>query len=285
MPTERDRFGISGEDSAVLSGLGDLMDLFDVFVLDQWGVLHEGNQLYEGVLSFLDEIKRTRKQVFILTNSSKSSSRNIQRLEDRFGLAATRYDDLISSADIIREWLEGAYPIEDLRVPRSVFVLADEGDEQLLSGLNTTISVDIEKADAVILLSLPVADTPEDHLPWMVTGADRGVPLICPSSDVLTVRPNGVYAGMNSVISRFLQLGGDVHNFGKPSHHVYDICRRRMRAVSPAKVLMVGDQIASDVIGAKAQGWTTALVQSGAGQRALAGSKILPDYVVESLRL
>jgi len=285
MQAEMDCSGIPGETTVVLPGLGAVINRFDVLVLDQWGVLHEGNRLYEGVLPFLDEAKRVDKEVFILTNSSKSAARNIQRLEDRFDLARTRYNDLISSADIIREWLEGSFAIEGLSVPRSVFVIADEGDEQLLSGLRVAITTDIELADAVVLLSLPVTDKAEDHLSWMISGVGRRLPLICPSSDVHTVRPNGVYAGMNSIILRFLQLGGDVHNVGKPSRYVYDRCREQMKAVKPSRVLMVGDQIASDVVGARAQGWSTALVQSGAGRSALAGSKILPDYVTESLRL
>ncbi len=285
MQAEGDGAGAPTDAPAVLEGLGAIMDRFDVFVVDQWGVLHEGNLLYEGVGPFLETVNRAGKEVLILTNSSKSAARNIQRLEDRFGLARTQYHDLISSADIIREWLAGTFVIEGLAIPRSVFVLADEGDEQLLSGLGLDTSANVHEAGAVVLLSLPVTDTIEDHLPWMITALERQLPLVCPSSDVHTVRPDGVYAGMNSVISRYLQLGGVVHNVGKPSRHVYDRCRQRMRTVSPSRVLMVGDQIASDVVGARAQGWSTVLVQSGAGRSSLTGSAILPDYVVEMLRL
>ncbi|MEU6445137.1 HAD hydrolase-like protein, partial [Streptomyces sp. NPDC047046] len=49
--------------------------------------------------------------------------------------------------------------------------------------------------------------------------------------------------------------------------------------------LMVGDQVASDVVGAQSQGWDTALVKTGAGQLASELSAVRSDYVIEELRL
>lgn len=272
-------------EDAVLPGFAPLIDRYDTFVLDQWGVLHEGNQLYRGVRPLLEELQRRGKKVMILTNSSKSSDRNIQRLAERFGVPRDCYQTLISSADLIRSWLGGEYAIDDLSRPGSVLVRADEGDEQLLDGIEVRITGDTADADAVILLSLPVTDTIDDHRWWMETTVARDLPLLCPSNDVHTVRPNGVHAGMAGIIHVYADLGGRVYNVGKPSPHIYAICNAEMASADPGSVLMVGDQIASDVAGARTQGWHTALVKTGAGRDALASSDIRPDYVLDALAL
>ncbi|WP_371599952.1 TIGR01459 family HAD-type hydrolase [Streptomyces sp. NBC_00564] len=267
------------------AGFADLIDGYDAFVLDQWGVLHEGNRLFDGVLPFLAELARRDKEVMILTNSSKSSVRNVRRLETRFGLDRSRYRALISSADLVHDWVAGTYPIEGLPAPGAVFVCADEGDEQLLDGTGAVVVEDVTHADAVLMLSVPVTDTADDHRHWMAAAVRTGLPLVCPSNDLHTVRPGGVFSGMAGVIGGYAALGGACHNLGKPSSHVFAACARQMESADPERVLMVGDQIASDVVGARAQGWGTALVRTGAGELASAAGAVRPDHLIDELRL
>lgn len=275
----------AGRDARLINGLEPLLERFDVFVLDQWGVLHEGNQLYPGVIPFLEEAHRRDKDVIVLTNSSKSSARNVERLEARFGLPRGSYQALVSSADLVLAWARGAADEIVLPPPRAVFIVADEGDEQLLISADVETVPDVEQADAVALLSLPVEDSLEDHRAWLETAAHMQLPLVCPSADIHTVRPHGVFSGMAAAIRHYAELGGEVHNVGKPSSPIYARCRRFMRVADPSRIVMVGDQIASDIVGAKSQGWSTVLVETGAGRHALASSEIRPEYLLEELRL
>lgn len=274
-----------GDPAVSLDGFAELIDRYQAFVLDQWGVLHDGNQLYAGVRPFLAELQSSGKEAVILTNSSKSSVRNIDRLATRFGLTRDQYGALISSADFIHDWLSGIYLMDNLAAPRSVFVLADEGDEQLLDNLEVTIVERVEDAEAVLVLSLPVTDTIRHHQEWMELAVRSGLPLVCPSNDLHTVRPDGVYAGMASIIGRYSTLGGTIHNTGKPEQHMFVRCVQEIGEVEPSRVLMVGDQIESDIVGARAQGWHTVLVASGAGRQALGTGAVRPDYLADSLLL
>jgi HAD superfamily hydrolase (TIGR01459 family) len=266
-----------------VTGISSLIDRYDSFVFDQWGVLHDGNSLYPGVLAVLHQLQERNKEVLILTNSSKTAGRNIDRLARRFGLPASLYKALISSADIVRDWSDGAYPIDGAR-HRSVLVLADEGDEQLLAGVKADIVEDIDAAESVVLLSLPVTDDIGDHEDWMSTAVRRGIPIVAPSCDLHTVRPDGVHLGMAGIMDEFQRLGGTVHNVGKPTGHIYARCRRQLTTKEPARVLMVGDQIASDIVGAHAQGWHGLLVRTGAGEEALRAAGQGPHYTLDTLR-
>ena len=41
----------------VLSGVRDIVDRYDVFLLDMWGVMHDGQVAYEGVLDVVKKLK------------------------------------------------------------------------------------------------------------------------------------------------------------------------------------------------------------------------------------
>jgi HAD superfamily hydrolase (TIGR01459 family) len=267
-----------------VAGLAELADRYDTFVFDQWGVLHDGNRLYEGVLPSLAELAELGKEIIILTNSSKSAIRNIERLDRRFGLPPTLYLGLISSADIIHDWLAGSFVLAGVRHPNTVLVLADEGDEQLLAGLDVAVVTDVAEADVIIVLSMPVTDKVEDHRDWMARAKRDRIAVVSPSCDTHTVRPDGVHLGMNAILGAFIEVGGIVHNVGKPNDHVYLRCRELITSADPARILMIGDQIDSDVVGARSQGWHALVVRTGAGDRSLNNSALRPEFVLDSVR-
>eukprot|EP00985_Skeletonema_marinoi_P009232 scaffold4265_cov146-Skeletonema_marinoi.AAC.3 len=49
----------------------EILDQYDTFLLDMWGVMHNGSEPYEGVLEAVKELKRVGKKMIILSNSSK----------------------------------------------------------------------------------------------------------------------------------------------------------------------------------------------------------------------
>lgn len=272
--------------STRLDGFTSLIPKYDAFVLDQWGVLHDGNTLYPQVNEFLRLLRQAARKVLVLTNSSKSCERNKIRLRDRFGLPPTSYHELISSAQLLRDHLgSGALSATDGR-PANVYVVADEGDEVLVQGLPVQVVHDPESADAVALLS-SLPGKPLAAHSWIPVAADKGLPILCPSVDSHTVRPDGVAVGMQRIIVECEKRGALVTNFGKPSPGIYAHCKDLLGDVEPERILAVGDQIPSDVVGAHGAGWDTALVETGAGRnslRELGARYVTPDFIIPELR-
>ena len=62
-------------------GLSDISDSYSGFIIDQWGVLHDGKTPYEGVVECLKELKSRKKHVIILSNSGKRAEENKERLK------------------------------------------------------------------------------------------------------------------------------------------------------------------------------------------------------------
>ena len=85
--------------------LTDIVQRFDGFILDQFGVLHDGTTLYPGALAALEALKKAEKPVVLLTNSGKSAASNAQRLA-KFGINPGHYAHIVSSGEAARLTIE-----------------------------------------------------------------------------------------------------------------------------------------------------------------------------------
>jgi ribonucleotide monophosphatase NagD (HAD superfamily) len=57
--------------SRVISGLRDIADDYDGYILDQYGVLHDGAKPIQGVLPAMQELLSRGKKLLILSNASR----------------------------------------------------------------------------------------------------------------------------------------------------------------------------------------------------------------------
>jgi ribonucleotide monophosphatase NagD (HAD superfamily) len=55
----------------------------DTFLLDMWGVMHNGHEPYKGVLETVKELKAAGKKLIILSNSSKRRDDSEKMLRKR----------------------------------------------------------------------------------------------------------------------------------------------------------------------------------------------------------
>lgn len=90
-------------------GMSGLADRFDAFILDQWGVLHDGKVLYPDVIRTLQRLKGAGKKLIMLSNSSKRKASSIR------GLAQVGIDplfffdnDVVTSGEVCWQQLSRA---------------------------------------------------------------------------------------------------------------------------------------------------------------------------------
>ena len=66
----------------ILQGLSAVADRYDAFILDQWGVLHNGTAVYPSVMDALAAMRAAGKKICLLTNSGRRASFNRARLAE-----------------------------------------------------------------------------------------------------------------------------------------------------------------------------------------------------------
>ena len=82
-----------------IEGLSDIVDKYDAFFLDQFGVLHYGQRPYPDVVATLEKLHYAKKKIVILTNSGKRSEPNLQRLV-KMGFPELVIDHVVSSGEV-----------------------------------------------------------------------------------------------------------------------------------------------------------------------------------------
>ncbi len=89
-------------DLTKLTTLKDVEDNYDIFLIDLWGVIHNGLELFENVKSVLARLKKKNKIIFFITNAPRRSVVIANQL-NHFGLSNEFYDHIVSSGEIT--WL------------------------------------------------------------------------------------------------------------------------------------------------------------------------------------
>jgi HAD superfamily hydrolase (TIGR01459 family) len=244
--------------------LCDLISQFDGFVIDQYGVLHDGARPYPGALAALETISAAGKRAVLVTNSGKSAAANEDRLA-RLGFARALYAALVSSGEAARLGVvDGAFGPAFASGAR-VYVVGRIGDDY---GLDKFLlqPVDLAVADALLILG---SDAPqvslEEYAERLQPAAARRLPALCANPDLLMLTKSGPQPAPGAIARLYESLGGEVVYVGKPHAFIYAIVSRAFVGVEPRRILAVGDSPQHDVDGAAKAGFATALVKTGLG--------------------
>ena len=102
----------------VLSGVRDIVDRYDVFLLDMWGVMHDGQVAYEGVLDVVSKLKEQGKDLIILSNSSKRQNNSIKML-NKLGFDPSDFSKIITSGEVAYHMLSNTNTEDSPLAPQS----------------------------------------------------------------------------------------------------------------------------------------------------------------------
>ena len=242
--------------------LSDLMDRYDAFLVDQFGVLLDGDGFYDFARVALDEIYARGKVVLLLSNSGKRSAQNAARLAAH-GVSRATYLDVLTSGEIAH--LEMTRRLGDGLAPGArVWVETSDDSAHPLAGLDLVEIDTPEDADLLWIAGCrPAQRSLDDYAALLSRAAERRVPAICANPDTTMLTPGGGTFGAGQVAQVYTSLGGGVEWFGKPYAAIYEEALRRLGAVPPSRVLAIGDSPAHDVLGGSRAGLATALVRTG----------------------
>ena len=255
-------------------GLASLVDRFDAFVLDQWGVLHDGKRLYPDVLNTMQRLKDADKKLLMLSNSSKRKTSSLK------GLAKVGIDpyaffdgDVVTSGEVAWQQLSMGKGKR-----QRVFVLGNgEDDVEYVESLGPGVAAleeDVEEATLVLargtfsvgtrrrFASADETLASAEMEAALCTLSRRGVPMLVSNPDLH--RPGSGAPMPGQIAARYADLGGAVEFIGKPHAAVFDACMQLLAAdLSRDRVCMVGDSLGHDVLGAARYGLGSCWIMNG----------------------
>jgi HAD superfamily hydrolase (TIGR01459 family) len=273
-----------------ISGLAALVDRFDLFMIDQFGVLHDGTAPYDGTIDCIKELKANGKRVMLLSNSGKRAVDNISRLV-HLGFSRQLFDDVVTSGKVawhgIVEHSFGAPFVPG----RSMFVVGHDDHDYGFEKLGVRLADDPAAAEFILIAASLAPRMSLEQYRQILTGAvAAGIPAQCCSPDRLMLTAAGVQPSAGEIASLYERLGGKVTFVGKPYPAMYVFARKQL-ACEPARTLAIGDSIEHDVCGGFNDNLATALVCTGLCQALgddaltteLAAWDACPDFVLPGL--
>lgn len=273
-----------------ITGLRAVADRFEGVCVDQFGVMHDGQQPYPGALEALTRLTEAGKAVIVLTNSGKRAAPNVERIVS-IGFPRACFTDLVSSGEVAWNGLRtGAFGPPFVAGAR-LGLIGKAGDDYGLDDLGLVLTEAWSTAGGLLILGSDCPRTPLAQYRALLAPAARAkVPVLCCNPDVTMLTRHGLQPSAGAIAALYAELGGAVTFVGKPHPAIYRQAGRSA-GVTPDRLLAIGDSLDHDIAGGAAAGLKTALVRTGvlaaldetAFAAALAAAPHQPDYILPGL--
>ncbi|MEP3276293.1 MAG: HAD-IIA family hydrolase [Stappiaceae bacterium] len=241
----------------VATGLMDIAEHCDVFVLDAFGVLNVGNTAIAGAVERITQLRAMGKQVYVITNAATmTKQRTIEKFE-RLGFDFT-FDEIVTS----RMAAENAIAPYDVKLWGVMSKTDFQSEDLAVPSILLANDIDAyDKADAFLLLSTGDWSSAQQKLLEASLSA-RARPIVVANPDVIAPRETCFSTETGFTAHRIAnRLRLDIEFHGKPFRSVFDLVEASLKpGFDRSRICMVGDTLHTDVLGGAAQGWSTALV-------------------------
>lgn len=250
-------------DPTLCAGVAELAARYDHFVVDQWGVLHDGHAPYPNAIACLQRLRDAGKRVVLLSNSGKRAWVNRARLE-QIGFADTLFDDVVTSGEATWRALRDRADPFLKGLGRRCILWSRYGDRSLLEELDLEVVARAEDADFLLLGGAEDEARLEDFQLALEGAAARDLPMICANPDIVAVQANGAFGMAPGAVARhYEELGGRVFYVGKPHRPIYESCLEALGHPPTSGIVAIGDSLEHDIAGAAGMALDTALIMGG----------------------
>lgn len=246
-----------------VASIAELLPHYDGFIVDLWGVIHDGTALYDGVIETLAAVQAQGKALVLLSNAPRRAATSRRGLA-QFGIGPDHYNGLVTSGEATYMQLQAHY-----RDKRCYYLGA--GDERdFLDGLSLRMAERADHADFVLNTGhrypmQPLSELKEELeiLAWL------DLPMLCANPDIEVIKIDGTrYPCAGELAAYYQTLGGRVQFIGKPYPLVYVQAKAVLAdAIADAnaqpRLLAVGDNLDTDIAGAANQSLDSLLITGG----------------------
>jgi HAD superfamily hydrolase (TIGR01459 family) len=235
----------------LIAGRAEIADGYDALYCDLWGCLHDGVTAYAAAVAALRAFRDRGGAVILLTNAPRPAG-SVERQLDRLGVPRDVWDAIVSSGDAGRRMAASG------RFGTRVEHVGAPHDLSFFEGLPVEIAPP-GRGEAVIVTGLrdDARETAADYRAEAEGWAARGLPMLCANPDLVVHRGPQTLACAGAIAALYEGLGGAVTYSGKPHAPIYALAAQALKAsrgCEAARVLAIGDGIATDVAGAAAAG-------------------------------
>lgn len=263
-----------------------LTERYDVFFFDAFGVLNIGETAIKGAAERVSAIRRTGRQVRIVSNAGSVPLPALHEKYERLGFDFSP-DEIVSSRLPMLHYLRD----QPARVWGVMAPVGADTHDLGVEAINLSERPEcMDDVEGFILLSAAGwTENLQHRLTASLKKSSR--PVLLANPDLAAPRENGFSVEPGQLAHALkVETACTVIGFGKPYPSIFDIALEGLDTpVKRDRVLMIGDTLHTDVLGGCSAGLATALVTAQGASAALDwnaaihATGIMPNYVLDHI--
>ena len=232
-------------------GFREIVNDFDLYYIDIWGVLHNGIKLNEHAVNVLTNLDSLGKEYVLLTNAPRPNY-DVKEFLKKLGLDDVKSSKVYTSGQCSLNYLNNE------KKQLKFFHLGPERDFNLFKNFKLLKQNKIKDADYIICTGLfDEYENLEFYKNFLSEFKDKE--MVCTNPDLIVNRGDVTEYCAGSVAKLFEEIGGKVKYFGKPYPLVYE----RSASNKNKSVLCIGDNLNTDIKGANLQKFNSLFIANG----------------------
>ena len=233
-------------------GLSSIVDNYQLFYVDLWGVVHDGVSLHQEAIKALNEITKIKKDYILLTNAPRPNHA-VKSFLEKLGMEKEFGEHVFSSGQAALNYLK-----KNL-IDKFFFHIGPPRDFDLFNDFKKMKSDNIKNSEYLLCTGL-FGDYDKD-LKYYNKLFENNLEkkMICTNPDLIVDRGNVRELCAGSVAMVFEKMGGEVVYFGKPYPEVYNQAINNKNK----KVLSIGDNLNTDIRGANLLNFDSLIISNG----------------------
>ncbi len=248
----------------LLSGIKEISNNYSHFILDVWGVIHDGIKTYPDVLDTMNFLKSEGKNVCFLSNAPRRASK-VKTVLENYGITEDFYDFILTSGEATFIDLKKSQENGFENFGKNYFYIGPQKDIDLLDGLEYQRVESAAEADFALTTGFEGHHSKIDEkMPQALEAKKHNLKMICVNPDMIVAKQDGnemICAG--TLAREYKKIGGEVIYYGKPFESVYKITCELFNNPSKEKIIAIGDGLETDIKGAVDFGIDSILVSGG----------------------
>ena len=233
-------------------GLKSIIDDYDIFYIDLWGVVHDGITLHKNAIEALKKITKAKKEYVLLTNAPRPN-KVVKITLEKMGMNEKIREKVYSSGEASLDYLKKNC------LKQKFYHIGPSRDFDLFVEFETNKVKDISESSYLLCTGL-FENQDEDLNYYKELFKDHtNKKMICTNPDLVVDRGSKRELCAGSVALVFKKMGGEVIYFGKPFPEVYN----QSIDNKEKKILSIGDNLNTDIKGANLLNYDSLIISNG----------------------
>ena len=266
----------------------NISDQYNIYLVDLWGVIHNGVKLFDNAIYVLKKLKNENKKVVLISNAPRTNE-TVKKFLLKLNFELNLIDILITSGDVSRHYI-----LENN--DKKFYHLGPSKDDDLFYGIKN-ITKNANDSDEVVCTGLvdKIGQDISNYQNLFIELINKEKVFICANPDEVVSRGDKIEFCAGALAKYFKKLGGKVKYFGKPYVDIYNYAEDQINKkfgsiIEKNKILAVGDNLKTDISGAQNYEIDSLLILNGIYKdffrnNNLNFDKLLKSNEVESLRI